>query len=86
MWTDIDYMDRRKVFTLDSERFPLEKMQDLVSYLHDNDQHYVVMVDPAVSTTENEAFGRGVDDDIFMKRHNGSLYRGIFPGHTLPNQ
>jgi alpha-glucosidase len=76
MWTDIDYMDRRKVFTLDTERFPLEKVQDLVTYLHDHDQHYVVMVDPAVSTKDNEAFGRGVDEGVFMKQGNGSLYKG----------
>ena len=38
MWTDIDYMDGRKVFTLDPLNFPLEKMQELVTYLHDHDQ------------------------------------------------
>ena len=43
MWTDIDYMDLRKVFTLDPDRFPLPKMRELVTYLHDHDQHYVVM-------------------------------------------
>ena len=76
MWTDIDYMDRRKVFTLDPDRFPLEKVQSLVTYLHDHDQHYIVMVDPAVSTKDSEAFERGVEDGIFMKTSNGSLYRG----------
>lgn len=49
MWTDIDYMDRRRVFTLDPERFPLEKMRELVDHLHKHNQHYIVMVDPAVS-------------------------------------
>lgn len=42
---DIDYMDEYKVFTL-GDRFPLDKMQNLVNGLHDNDQHYIVMVDP----------------------------------------
>lgn len=51
MWTDIDYMSARRVFTLDDERFPLDKMRELVSYLHKNDQHYIVMVDPAVSNS-----------------------------------
>lgn len=38
MWTDIDYMDERAVFTNDPLRFPLEKMQELVKYLHQHDQ------------------------------------------------
>lgn len=49
MWTDIDYMDARRVFTLDPLRFPLEKMTELVTYLHKHNQHYIVMVDPAIS-------------------------------------
>jgi alpha-glucosidase len=55
MWTDIDYMDGRKVFTLDPQRFPLHKMRQLVTYLHDHDQHYIVMVDPAVSDSSKLA-------------------------------
>lgn len=46
MWTDIDYMYLRRVFTLDPYRFPLDLMQELVSTLHDRQQHYIVMVDP----------------------------------------
>lgn len=49
MWTDIDYMDLRKVFTLDPLRFPLHLMQELVNYLHTHQQKYVVMIDPAVA-------------------------------------
>ena len=51
MWTDIDYMDKRRIFTLDPERFPLKKMRELVSYLHDHNQQYIVMVDPAVGVS-----------------------------------
>lgn len=43
MWTDIDYMDLRKVFSLDPDRFPLSMMQELVDHLHANDQHYILM-------------------------------------------
>jgi alpha-glucosidase len=39
------------VFTLDPERFPLEKMRELVTYLHNHNQRYIVMVDPAVSVS-----------------------------------
>lgn len=38
-------MDKYKVFTLGAT-FPLNEMRQLVSTLHSNDQHYVVMVDP----------------------------------------
>lgn len=44
-WSDIDYMDGAKVFTL-GKSFPLSEMRDLVKDLHANNQHYIVMVDP----------------------------------------
>lgn len=96
MWTDIDYMDRRRVFTLDPERFPLGKMRELVSHLHRHHQHYIVMVDPAVSasglytylfylrlcliwaySTENGAFCRGKERNVFLYRDEDTLYQGI---------
>ncbi|KAL2871834.1 putative alpha-glucosidase [Aspergillus lucknowensis] len=84
MWTDIDYMELRRVFTLDPERFPLERMRELVDYLHDHDQHYIVMVDPAVSTIDNPGYNRGIEQDIFLKTQNGSLYKGaVWPGVTV---
>ncbi|KAL4912832.1 glycosyl hydrolases family 31-domain-containing protein [Aspergillus aurantiobrunneus] len=84
MWTDIDYMELRRVFTLDPERFPLEHMRELVDYLHDRDQHYIVMVDPAVSVSDNPAYHRGVEQDVFLKTQNGSLYKGVvWPGVTV---
>ncbi|GLA54622.1 CAZyme family GH31 [Aspergillus niger] len=84
MWTDIDYMDKRRVFTLDPQRFPLEKMRELVTYLHNHDQHYIVMVDPAVSVSNNTAYITGVRDDVFLHNQNGSLYEGaVWPGVTV---
>jgi alpha-glucosidase len=83
--TVVDYMYQRWVFTLDPERFPLEVVRDLVDTLHRNDQHYIVMVDPAVAyapDSDYEAFDKGVD--IFLKYDNGSLYRGVvWPGQTV---
>lgn len=84
MWTDIDYMDGRRVFSLDPDRFPLEKLREFIDYLHAHQQHYVVMVDPAVAYYNYSAFDNGVDQDIFLKLPNGSIYTGVvWPGPTV---
>ena len=69
-------MDLRKVFTLDPDRFPLEKMQELVHQLHNNDQHYIVMVDPAVAYQDYPPFNDGVSAGAFMKTSNGTVFQG----------
>lgn len=83
MWTDIDYMNLRWVFTLDEARFPLPLMRELVSTLHANNQHYIVMVDPAVAYQDYPAFNNGADADAFLVTGNGSIYKGVvWPGVT----
>nr|BAD08418.1 alpha-glucosidase [Sarocladium implicatum] len=84
MWTDIDYMDRRRVFSLDPERYPIEKVRALVDHLHENDQHYIVMVDPAVAYVESDTLSRGIEDDIWLLHSNGSVWLGVvWPGVTV---
>ena len=40
MWTDIDYMQGRRIFTVDPDYFPLDRVRDIVDYLHQHDQKY----------------------------------------------
>lgn len=70
--------DYTKVFTLDPDRFPLEKMQELVTYLHDHDQHYIMMVDPAVAYQNYTAFENGESAGIFLMNSEGSIYQGKY--------
>lgn len=70
-------MDQRHIFTLDGDRFPIEKMQELMVYLRRRDQHYILMVDPAVAHSDYHAFNRGMDMNVFLSQKDGSPFRGV---------
>ncbi|KAG5654020.1 hypothetical protein H0H81_008330 [Sphagnurus paluster] len=87
MWTDIDYMDRRRVFTIDPDYFPIKRMREIVDYLHAHDQKYIVMTDPAVAYLPGDTYGaynRGTQLDIWVKAANGSASLGlVWPGKYI---
>ncbi|KAF9528284.1 alpha-glucosidase [Crepidotus variabilis] len=87
MWTDIDYMDRRRIFTVDPKYFPMPRMREIVSYLHAHQQKFILMTDPAVPylpSADYAPYEHGHALDVFLKAGNGSESLGVvWPGVTV---
>ncbi|KAJ7184493.1 alpha-glucosidase, partial [Mycena filopes] len=87
MWTDIDYMDRRRIFTVEPSYFPMNRMREIVDYLHGQNQRFVLMTDPAVGFLPDQDYGpydRGTAADVWLKNANGSAHLGlVWPGVTV---
>ncbi|KIJ64020.1 glycoside hydrolase family 31 protein [Hydnomerulius pinastri MD-312] len=88
-WTDIDLYHAYRDFTTDPVSFPPEEVQLFVENLASNYQHYIPIVDAALAVTVNSTdvynpYTRGVEEDVWIKNPDGSLYVGeVWPGYTV---
>ncbi|GME99654.1 unnamed protein product [Ambrosiozyma monospora] len=90
MWLDIDFMDHYKDFTNDESRYPLKEFQKFIASLHENNQHFVPIVDAAIHVPfgdDNkyyEPYSSGIKQDVFLKNPDNSIYIGkVWPGYTV---
>lgn len=84
MWTDIDYMDGYRDFSLDPKNFSKDKMQAFVKQLHASKQYWVPIVDPGIKVDPGyPAYDQGLAANAFITDFTGSPYLGqVWPGAT----
>ncbi|GAM26216.1 hypothetical protein SAMD00019534_093910 [Acytostelium subglobosum LB1] len=85
MWNDIDYMNMFQDFTLDPVNFPADEMKLMIEYLHTNNQHYIMIIDPGINTDTSYApYNQLLSSGGYITRPDGSAYVGkVWPGFTI---
>ncbi|XP_014903912.1 lysosomal alpha-glucosidase [Poecilia latipinna] len=84
-WNDLDYADKRRVFTFDPVRFG--DLPDMVQEFHKKGMKYILILDPGISSTSPPGtyppFENGVKRDVFIKNATGDILIGkVWPGPT----
>ncbi|RKP04517.1 family 31 glycoside hydrolase, partial [Thamnocephalis sphaerospora] len=85
MWADIDYMQGRKDFTFDPDKFPRERVAELVEDLHEHQQRFVAIIDPGIKIEPGyAAYDSGIKRDVFLRAANGRDYvvGKVWPGYV----
>ncbi|KAJ7727590.1 glycosyl hydrolases family 31-domain-containing protein [Mycena metata] len=89
MWNDIDLYHAVRDFTSDPVSFPPAEIKAFIAELHQNNQHYIPIVDAAIAKEVNstdiyDPYSKGTDLDVFIKNPDGTEYIGqVWPGYTV---
>ncbi|KAI5097402.1 lysosomal alpha-glucosidase isoform X1, partial [Silurus meridionalis] len=84
-WNDLDYADKKRVFTFDPQRFG--DLPEMVQELHEQGLKYVLILDPGISSTSPPGSYKPFDDgqqrEVFIKNLTGQTLIGkVWPGPT----
>lgn len=90
IWMDIDYMDKYKIFTFDTEKFP--DPLSLNNYLHENGFKSIWMIDPGTKVEkgyfvyDSGSLGNQWVQDSSGNEYHGKVWPGVcaFPDFTRP--
>ncbi|KAM9345735.1 lysosomal alpha-glucosidase [Symphorus nematophorus] len=84
-WNDLDYANKRRVFTFDPWRFG--DLPEMVEEFHNRGLKYILILDPGISSTSPPGtyppFDDGLKRDVFIKNATGQILIGkVWPGPT----
>uniref|UniRef100_A0A8C7KBT5 Alpha glucosidase n=1 Tax=Oncorhynchus kisutch TaxID=8019 RepID=A0A8C7KBT5_ONCKI len=84
-WNDLDYADKRRVFTFDPQRFV--DLPDMVKEFHQKGMKYILILDPGISSTSPPGtyppFDEGQRRGVFIRNSTGQTLLGkVWPGPT----
>jgi len=82
IWNDIDYMIDKEDFTVDTNRYPPDRMKAM---LQKHKKRWVPIIDAGVKQQypRGPGYSEGVKKDIFVKNHNGeNLVGSVWPGRV----
>jgi alpha-glucosidase len=65
MWSDLDYMDSRKDFTLDVANFKPEEMKKMMDKENPEGVEWVPIIDPGIAV-DSDCARRGLEANIFI--------------------
>uniref|UniRef100_A0A8C3HYM0 Maltase n=1 Tax=Chrysemys picta bellii TaxID=8478 RepID=A0A8C3HYM0_CHRPI len=88
-YTDIDYMEEKKDFTYDREKF--KDLPNFAVDLHNHGQKYIIILDPAIATsrllnnTPYPSYDRGMNKKVWVNASDGitELIGEVWPGLTV---
>ncbi|KAM6905326.1 lysosomal alpha-glucosidase [Xenentodon cancila] len=85
-WNDLDYANKRRVFTFDPQRFG--DLPEMVEEFHKDGMKYILILDPGISNTSPPGtyppFEDGLKRDVFIKNATGDILIGkVWPGPTV---
>ncbi|XP_072225139.1 lysosomal alpha-glucosidase [Leuresthes tenuis] len=84
-WNDLDYANKRRVFTFDPARFG--DLPEMVEEFHKGGMKYILILDPGISSTSPPGtyppFDDGLKRDVFIRNLTGDILIGkVWPGPT----
>ncbi|XP_053423823.1 lysosomal alpha-glucosidase isoform X2 [Nycticebus coucang] len=84
-WNDVDYMDARRDFTFNNDTF--RDFPAMVRELHQGGRHYVMIVDPGISSSgppgSYRPYDEGLRRGVFITNETGQPLIGkVWPGFT----